>query len=340
MDPLAPLLMNRNIESLVGEYGCNVFQAFDSLIAGLACYLAKLRHPQIPMAVRLGANHFAHFSFKFRQPLTQTVGDIIKWGGQQGLLLPILPVLEGTVLRTADVVIANCEYLQTVYKSQYPKIRNVVVIRNGVNTNKFRPDGPRENLTENRLWLLYAGRIEERKGLHILLEAMSQISRRFPTARLLLVGRAPDPNYQSCLENLASRFSISSKVKFIGPVDNQMVSRLMRSVDILVFPSTTHGDEVEGLPNTLLEGLATGLPVVATSICGVPEVINNEHNGLLVRPGSSDEMASSVATLIDSPSIRSELGERGREYVVQNNSMEVTARKYLTLYQMLIRGGH
>ena len=336
---LVPFLLSRALSRRIYEHGCDVIQSFDPLVAALAMLLEKDAQRTIPCVIRLGTNYQAHFKFQFAQHTTGTTLDFIRNATRRSVYLSALSVVERMTLTMSDAVVANCQYLREAYERRFPKLKNITVIPNGVDIQKFNPTGVKRFLMSDRIWLLYVGRIENRKGIDILLRAMPAILKRYPNARLLLVGRAPRPYYLQKLKSLAQNLSLESKIQFIGVVSNEDIPHLMRAVDVLVFPSTTRNDEVEGLPNVILEGMASGLPVVATSICGVPEVINNEYNGLLVRPGSSDEMASSVATLIDSPSMRSELGERAREYVVRNNSMEVTARRYLTLYQMLIRGG-
>ncbi len=335
-DILAPLVLSRNLKTIIKNHKCSVIQAYDPLVSGLASYLVKIQEDVIPLAIRLGTDYLAHFSFQFNRLSSSSLMKDISNTAKRRLLLPMLSIIEKTTLHAADAVVANCEYLRGIYKQRYPNLKNITVIRNGVDTEIFTPEGQRENLTNNKLTLLYVGRIEERKGLEVLLLAMSKVFKKHPESRLLLVGRAPDPRYYTRLEELARNQSITSKIKFMGAVDNQSIPRLMRSADILIFPSSTHGEAIEGLPNSVLEGLATGLPVVATRVCGVPEVIDHERNGLLVTPGSIYEMEHSIDTLINSESRRLELGKNARRSVVHNNSMVVAGKKYLKLYQHLV----
>lgn len=334
--PLDPLLLFRNLKTSLRTNHCNVIQAFDPLVSGLASYLVKTQHKEIPLAIRLGTNYSAHFSFQYNRINSGSLMKDINNISKRRLLLPVLTSLERTTLGIADAVVANCEYLGDVYRERYPKFRNITVIRNGVDIDTFTPNGPSDKLGDNKLSLLYVGRIEERKGLDRLLLAMSKVFKKHPECRLSLIGRALDPKYQSRLEKLAKTLSISSKIRFLGAFDNQLIPGLMRSADILVFPSSGPGVEIEGLPNSVLEGLATGLSIVASRVCGIPEVIKDGQNGLLYTPGSTDEFVSSLIKLIDSSSYRTELGNTARRLAVKNNSNDVTANRYLNLYQHLI----
>lgn len=334
--PLDPFKLSRSLKASLREDHCNVIQAFDPLVSGLAAYSVKQSQREIPLIIRLGTTYLAHFAFQFALSKTGSIRSFFESATKKKLLLPMLSVIEHATLQTADMVIANCDYLRCVYENLYPDLKNITVIKNGVNTTVFTPDGPSEDLNSGKPTLLYVGRLEARKGLDYLFHAMVKVLRKHPDSRLFLVGRAPDLGYQSRLKKLAFSLSISTKIKFLGPVDNQLVPRLMRSADVLVFPSSTHGEEIEGLPNSVLEALATGLPVVATGICGVPEVVKDNYNGFLVTPGSVDELVSSINTLLDSGSLRYQFSENARKSVLNNYSMTVIAKKYLKLYQHLV----
>jgi glycosyltransferase involved in cell wall biosynthesis len=134
---------------------------------------------------------------------------------------------------------------------------------------------------------------------------------------------------------LIGALSIDTKVEFVGPISNERVPEIMRAVDVLTFPSTTGGAEVEGLPNTILESMACGLPIVATNVCGVPEVISNRETGLLVTPGSVEEMSDGIIALENSVEYREELGWKARDYITRHHTITSVAKKYSALYQRL-----
>jgi glycosyltransferase involved in cell wall biosynthesis len=166
---------------------------------------------------------------------------------------------------------------------------------------------------------------------------MPKVFRNSPNARLLIVGRSPIPAYLESLKKLATNLGITSKVTFLGPVSSDDAANLMRSADILVFPSTTGRIQVEGLPNTILEGMASGLPIVATEICGVPEVIKDEITGILVDPDSITQFADALCKVLDSSTLRQELGIQSRDYILKNNTISIAAKEYIKLYRSILR---
>ncbi len=333
---LVPFLLSRALSRRIHEHGCDVIQSFDPLVAALAVLLEKDAQRTIPCVIRLGTNYQAHFKFQFAQPTTGTTLDFIKNATRRSVYLSALSIVERMTLTMSDAVVANCQYLRELYERRFPKLKNITVIPNGVDIQKFNPTGVKHLLMSDRIWLLYVGRIENRKGIDILLRAMPAILKRYPNARLLLVGRAPRPYYLQKLKSLAQNLSLESKIQFIGVVSNEDIPHLMRAVDVLVFPSTTRSDEVEGLPNVILEGMASGLPVVVTNVCGVPEVVEHGKTGILVSPGSTQDLIDGVIALLESKQLRSELGVQGRDFIIRHNSTERTARDYIALYEKLI----
>jgi glycosyltransferase involved in cell wall biosynthesis len=98
------------------------------------------------------------------------------------ILLPAFSILEKIVLNLVDMVVANCSYLKSIYVPHIVNSTNVIVIKNGVDTIKFSPKGPKGRLKSDHFWLLYIGRIEKRKGLEVLLKAMPSVLKACPGA--------------------------------------------------------------------------------------------------------------------------------------------------------------
>lgn len=331
---LAPIALGRKATEVAKKVDAPVIQAFDPIITGPAALQAK-RALGTPVAIRLGTNNQAHHKFQFQQLETHSMQERLKSVSKSCILLPAFSILERIVLNLADIVVTNCRYLKSIYVPHVVNSRNVIVIKNGVDTTKFSPKGSKGRWGSDHFWLLYIGRIEKRKGLEILLKAMPSILNACPNAKLRVVGRALSTAYALHLDRLTKELSIDTKVDFVGPISNERVPEIMRAADVLTFPSTTGGTEVEGLPNTILESMACGLPIVATKVCGVPEVITNRETGLLVTPGSAKEMSDGIIELVDSIEYRKELGRNARNYVTRHHTITSVAMKYLKLYQRL-----
>lgn len=175
---------------------------------------------------------------------------------------------------------------------------------------------------DKRTKLIYTGRIVQDKGLDYLLEAMLSLE-----ATLYLAGDGPDiEKYKQTTTN----FGIADKVRFLGKVDG--VVNILGLFDIFVFPSLH-----ENLPNSVLEACFSGLPVVATSVGGIPEIIQDGFNGLLVKPRSSECLVNAVSRLVSNKTERLKMGNNAREYVINNFSNNIIIPKYEFLFDSLIQ---
>jgi len=208
----------------------------------------------------------------------------------------------------------------------------VVEIPNGVDIRLFRPvsDSEKENLRRCfNLPLLpiavYSGRLELRKGLEILLRAWQEVL-KVKESYLLILG---DGTQKDSLTNLARQLRIIDFVRFTGQIDN--VGQYLQATDVFVFPSSA-----EGLSNSLLEAMATELPIVATNIGGTEEVIEHEKNGILVEPGNVDALVNGVMKLLKQREMAHRLGREAKRTIEENYSIGIVAQKHIGLYREMI----
>jgi glycosyltransferase involved in cell wall biosynthesis len=174
--------------------------------------------------------------------------------------------------------------------------------------------------------VLFAGRLVHRKGVEFLLKAWQGISPGFPDARLLLLGDGP---LLAQLEEMASTLGISKSARFIGRVDN--VAEYLRAADIFVLPSLQ-----EGLSNALLEAMASGTAVLATRIGGVTDVVEDNVDGILVRPGDVVSMAEGLRLLLEDEPVRGRCSSSAAEKMHRLYSLESRVEKYITLYRDIL----
>jgi len=192
------------------------------------------------------------------------------------------------------LVIALSNQLKNVliksFKTGYEKL---VTIPNGVDTKFFRPVNPgiarsiAHKLALNRCSkdigndpiLLYMARVEPRKGTDILVKAVSQLSRR--DWFLLIVGPIEQLEYVRYVENLAEKLRVSHKICITGRVPRDLLPALYSASYVYILPSL-----YEGMPASILEAMACKTPVIASRVGGIPEVVINGYNGILVEPNS------------------------------------------------------
>jgi glycosyltransferase involved in cell wall biosynthesis len=169
--------------------------------------------------------------------------------------------------------------------------------------------------------LLYVGRLAVVKGLPILLESLVALKRSHPDITLTVVGDGPD---RAQLEAQTAQLGLSGNVKFVGYQSQAQVREHMQRTDVFVMSSFA-----EGVPVVLMEAMAASVPVVATQIAGISELVEDGIGGYLVPPGDTIALADRIKKLLDSSELRSQLGAAGREKVVAEfNIHHEVARLY------------
>ncbi len=174
--------------------------------------------------------------------------------------------------------------------------------------------------------LVFCGRFVQAKRLDILIEAFGVVQKKIPNARLILVG---DGAERSKLNNIVQSLNLSPYVKITGYVKNSQVADFLSKASIFISSSS-----FEGTPNTLLEAMAAGLPIVATKVGGIPDIITDGENGLLVQPCDVDSLAKAILRLLGDKAMAEKLGFNARIKADTFRTEEVM-RKYIRLFDDL-----
>lgn len=165
--------------------------------------------------------------------------------------------------------------------------------------------------------ILCVGRLVPAKGQRILVEAAEQLVRQGRRLQLRFVGDGPD---RSELERLVNDKGLSPQVRFEGAVNQDRIQAFYRQADIFALASFA-----EGIPVVLMEAMAMEIPCVATSINGIPELIHDGIDGLLVAPSDVDGLAAALTRLMDGPALRESLGKAGRKRVLESYEIAANA---------------
>lgn len=175
--------------------------------------------------------------------------------------------------------------------------------------------------------LLYVGRIAAVKGLPALLRALAIVRAGRPDVRLVVVGDGPD---RAMLEGMARDMNIAECVAFLGYRSQEQLCGHLRETDVFVMSSFA-----EGVPVVLMEAMASTVPVVATRIAGVGELVEDGVSGFIVPPGDPDSLAEKIEMLLADGALRARFGAAGRARVVEQFDVRKEAAK---LYQLLAEG--
>jgi glycosyltransferase involved in cell wall biosynthesis len=209
------------------------------------------------------------------------------------------------------IAVSDCVKNALIESGVDPK--RIAVIYNSILLDMFRPDELlRKNarkefgLRDDNIVVGMAGKLYKTKGVFDLLHAIGHLKLKYPTIRLIFVG---DGTRRRELELEAKRLSVEDKVVFTGKRND--MRRMYAAMDIFTLPSTC--DEAFGM--VLIEAMAMGKPVVATTVGGIPEIIENEVNGLLIPPGGVTALANAISRYVDDRELARKLAAEGRKIV-------------------------
>jgi glycosyltransferase involved in cell wall biosynthesis len=205
---------------------------------------------------------------------------------------------------------------------------NLEVIRCGVDLRTFRPTerAPRSGPP----LITCIGTLHEVKGQRHLIEAVARLVGRGVDVRCRFVGDGPD---RAMLEGLVADRGLGGCVEFLGQRTRSEVLEILGESDLLVAPSVpTSGGKKEGLPVVLIEAMAAGVPVVASHLSGIPELVENEVTGLTVPPGDANAIADAVARLLGDPDSGARFARAGRERIEAEFDLDRNAARLAALF--------
>jgi glycosyltransferase involved in cell wall biosynthesis len=207
--------------------------------------------------------------------------------------------------------------------------KKVETVANGIDMTPFLslPPGTGPAASSKPTVIGLVGRLTPQKGHRYLLQAAPGILERFPKVEFHFVG---DGYERAALLDVAVALGIGDRVKFTGSRSD--MPAVYASIDILVLPSIN-----EGMPMTLIEGLAACRPVVASNVGDVPKLIRHGETGLLVEPADAKGLQTALIQLLSDPALRDAVATKGRRWVEQNFSATAMARRYRELYEETLR---
>ena len=212
---------------------------------------------------------------------------------------------------------------------------NITVIHNGIDTKMWCPSEVRETLRDELCIkpttpiVGYVGRIMPEKDLETWLRAAAMVAVKYPETRFVLVGEGRDGRTLQDLQHLAASLGIGNKVLFPGYRRNLLP--VYASFDIFVMSSLR-----EGLPNSILEAMALGRPVVTTDVAGAKELVLDQETGFVVPQKAHEDLGQRIITLLDDKERRLYMGNAGRRRVEEKFSFSQRLRHIEQLYEQIV----
>lgn len=239
-------------------------------------------------------------------------------------------------MQAASFAVTITNYNRVYLRSLCPELTSEIpVIQSALDLERFpfSPPPPIALLPSPPL-LLCVARLVETKGLPWLIEACGVFKDRNVPFRCEIVGDGP---LRPALEKMIAERGLDDTVQLRGKVPQDVIRSLLQVAAVFALPSVVarNGDR-DGIPNALMEAMATGVPVVSTDVSGIPELVEHEVTGLVAPPKDAQALALAIERLLNDQPLRTRLAQRARQRVEQNHDVRVNTRRKAELFRQAI----
>jgi glycosyltransferase involved in cell wall biosynthesis len=300
-------------------------QVLPMMSAFLWSTLSEIRNFDLIYANWLGAGIIGALAKFFSgRPL------VVSFRGDDGYLArdrSLWRVVAKWVIRNSDALAPVSRQLNEIIIGLGTPSEKCFLPRFGVDVDMFHPKaGPDQS--KGDIQIIYVGAILPKKGVRDLVEALA--AKEFNNVRLKLVG---DGFYRQELLTIAERMGLKDRVEWTGLQPQGEVAKAMRSADIFCLPSYT-----EGRPNVVNEAMASGLPVIATRIGGIPDMVEEDQTALLYEPGDVEALRDCLRMLATDSLLRESMGAKGRDVLMRSDlSWDTTAEDFEEIFDGVLK---
>lgn len=239
------------------------------------------------------------------------------------------------VIRNAKFIVADTLQVSTFLSHMGGNPNGIYVIRNAIALNES-PQRREEPVMDPPV-ILAVGRLDHKKGFEILIDACSKLSAECVQFRCVIVGNGDE---WTSLWNKKLRLGLENQVEMVGQLNFSEVVRWYEGAMVLTVPSVVSADgATDGLPTVVIEAFARGVPVVASTTAGIPEIIQHGINGFLVQPGSAQELADRIKEILSNKELRHTFVVNARRTAEQQFDLSRNARTFLTIMLSNCRKG-
>lgn len=276
--------------------------------------------------------HFAHDPALVAMLVRDLTGLSYSFTAHARDLVQIPPANLDARAAGATAVITCCDANADYISSAVPAglTAPLRVIHHGVELNQFSP--PPWRPAGATATLVTVGRLVEKKGFVHLLEALNAVQRSGHSITCQIYGDGP---LRESLVSLRDSLDLGENVSFAGERGRADIVSALQDADIFVLtPVVTDDGDRDGIPNVLVEAMATGLPVVTTSTGGITELVSHERNGLVAAPGDVVDIATQISRLLERPQLRQELGAAARRTVEADYDVDAAAEQLEQIFRV------
>ena len=227
-------------------------------------------------------------------------------------------------LNKSDMIIALSEKWKYEFETQL-KMKNVYVLNNGIDTEDFQKSI--SNCIENKYKFLFLGRLGKRKGAYDILKAIEELNNEDVKIKCYMAGDGEIDIFREIID----KKNLNDCVEVIGWVDNIEKIKLLRDVSTVILPSYN-----EGLPMSILEGMACGKAIISTNVGAIPEVVIENENGIIVEPGNIEQIKDAIKKIISNDNKLSDISLNNIKKIDEKYSrkkMHNILNKYFTYFE-------
>ncbi|RLC80054.1 MAG: hypothetical protein DRJ03_10360 [Chloroflexi bacterium] len=239
-------------------------------------------------------------------------------------------------LREARFIVAISEFSRQYLMRLLPgeKIGDKIhIVHCGLQPQTFTP--PTERPANDLPVILFVAQFAERKGAPYLVEACRILRDRGVRFRCVIIGGGPQ---LATVQTLVARHDLTNCVELTGPLFQEQLKPYLARADVFVLPCITAANgDMDGVPVSLMEAMATEIAVVSTTVSGIPELIQDDENGFLVPEKDSVALANVLRRLIEDPALRIRLGQNGRQKIVQEFDVHKNAEQLTILFERYVQ---
>lgn len=213
----------------------------------------------------------------------------------------------------------------------------IKIVHCGIEVENYGDQPPQLPAGDGAVHAVCVGSLQPYKGIKYLVRACAEVVRHVPGFRCTIVGEGAD---RAELEALVAELGLHETVRLVGGRPQHEVAALLGAADLFVLPSiVAPSGQMEGIPVALMEAMASRLPVVSTRLSGIPELVEDGQNGLLVPPQDEAALAAAIVTLCTDAELRRAMGERGRQKVTREFTLRENVRRLRSLFEAAVRTG-
>jgi glycosyltransferase involved in cell wall biosynthesis len=241
----------------------------------------------------------------------------------------LLPTKLEAAAFVASISRFNIDYLRKHYPKAAARAR-LELVRNGIDPGRFRPHPHPPGVPP---LIMAVGRLVETKGFHDLVKACACLRQEGWACKCLIIGEGPEADR---LQKMVADLKLEDRVELPGQLPPEALLPYFQRADLLAMPACVRNNDRDGIPTVLIEAMAMEIPVVATRVSGIPELVRDGETGLLVDPDDPEALAQALARLLADGGLARRLAVAGRELVAAEFNLQRSAARMLELFREAI----